>query len=215
MGIIGKSRAILYSNVKLEANLNPIRKADRKPCVILHGILTARDTRVLAGLLNEQVLAEKDGHLPVLPIQLSPYQVRLLPMNQEAFGILNQVQNLNYRGNNPLRMMIDSRGISENKSDIKEIIRAANADWVPITVLLGRTDIAGRTVSAKARNLYPGERAGKQIAENLDPEAILWGLFGVVDDVIQSQKGGNFPMDVGVNPFPRNFDYSTVPSFLA
>lgn len=114
----GKVYNIAYSN----------EKGEKENCVIIHSSVGAVE-RCMYAILEEALKLER----PVLPLWLSPVQLRVLPVNNEAH--LEFCKNLNFEG---IRFDIDDR----NEKLGKKLVRARQ-EWVPYVIVVGDNEIAG------------------------------------------------------------------------
>ena len=80
--------------------------------------------------LLEQALKSKR---PVLPLWLSPIQVRLVPMNNSLLSFAEEIANKLERES--IRVDIDDRSLTLNKK-----IREAEMEWVPMIVVIGEKE---------------------------------------------------------------------------
>ncbi len=105
----------------------------RKYPLILHLSPTGAVERVIYALLERADAQQKEGKHPILPIWLSPTQIRLCPVNDEfnkwADELANKIAEQNIR--------ID---IDDNSESIQKKIRDSEVDWVPYTVVLGQKE---------------------------------------------------------------------------
>lgn len=101
---------------------------EKQNCVIIHSSVGAIE-RCMYAILEEALKLER----PVLPLWLSPVQLRIVPVNNEAH--LGYCQNLNFDG---IRFDIDDR----NEKLGKKLVRARQ-EWVPYVVVIGENEING------------------------------------------------------------------------
>lgn len=114
----GKVYNIVYAN----------ENGEKENCVIIHSSVGAIE-RCMYAILEEALKLER----PVLPLWLSPVQLRILPVNNEAH--LDYCKSLNFEG---IRFDIDDR----NEKLGKKLVRARQ-EWVPYVVVIGENEING------------------------------------------------------------------------
>ena len=105
----------------------------RKYPVILHLSPSGAIERVIYALLEKSHMEHQAGKNPVLPLWLSPVQVRICPLNdsfiKEAEKVADKLEK------ECIRVDIDDRTESVQKK-----IRDAETDWCPLIVVLGEKE---------------------------------------------------------------------------
>lgn len=114
----GKVYNIVYAN----------ENGEKENCVIIHSSVGAVE-RCMYAVLEEALKLER----PVLPLWLSPVQLRILPVSNDAH--LDFCENLNFDG---IRFDIDDR----NEKLGKKLVRARQ-EWVPYVVVVGDNEVSG------------------------------------------------------------------------
>ncbi len=99
-----------------------------KGCIICHSSVGSIERWMYA--LLEQALKSKR---PVLPLWLSPIQVRLVPMNNSLLSFAEEIANK--LESESIRVDIDDRSLTLNKK-----IREAEMEWVPMIVVIGEKE---------------------------------------------------------------------------
>jgi threonyl-tRNA synthetase len=99
------------------------------------------------------------GKAPMLPLWLSPTQVRLIPISDK---FLDKVEQLAQQiAQHCVRVDID-----DSASTLQKKIREAEQEWVPYIIVVGEREIESRTLSVRDRELK-----GKQ--ENMTAEQLI------------------------------------------
>ncbi|OQD58599.1 threonyl-tRNA synthetase [Methanobrevibacter arboriphilus JCM 13429 = DSM 1125] len=101
--------------------------------IILHCSPTGSIERVICSLL-EKTAIEINEKPPMLPIWLSPIQVRVIPVGEKHLEYANQVAD--EIAFNNIRVDVDDRDERVGKK-----IRNAATDWVPYTIVIGDKEI--------------------------------------------------------------------------
>lgn len=114
----GKVYNIVYSN----------ENGEKENCVIIHSSVGAVE-RCMYAILEEALKLDR----PVLPLWLSPVQLRILPVSNDAH--LRFCQSLNFFG---VRFDIDDR----NEKLGKKLVRARQ-EWVPYVIVVGDNEVNG------------------------------------------------------------------------
>lgn len=122
----GKVYNIVYAN----------EKGEKENCVIIHSSVGAVE-RCMYAILEEALKKER----PVLPLWLSPVQLRVVPVNNDAH--LDFCKQLKFDG---IRFDIDDR---EEKLG-KKLVRARQ-EWVPYVIVVGDNEVGGRKFKVNDR----------------------------------------------------------------
>ncbi len=122
---------------------------------IIHTALIGTIERYLYTLFDKAVKEEQLGKKPVLPIWLTPTQVRILPLSNEylklADGIMKKIEAEN------IRVDIDDR---EETLDKK--IRDAETRWIHYIIVIGPKELNKKSFPVRIR----GKKTSKQMSIN-------------------------------------------------
>ncbi len=114
----------------------------RKTPLILHCSASGAIERVMYALLEKAKFMLDAKRLPMLPVWLSPTQVRIIPVSEkyleEAKKIADSIQ---------ARVDIDDRNETLNKK-----IRDANTEWIPYIVVLGEKEVKEGKLTVTVRS---------------------------------------------------------------
>ncbi len=112
--------------------------------LMLHASISGAIERNLYALLETAFLESKKGKKPMLPLWLSPTQVRVLPVGEEqleySFKILEDLEK------SGIRTDIDDRDLRLGKK-----IRDAEKEWVPYIIVIGDDEIKNSTINIRSR----------------------------------------------------------------
>ncbi|OYT54945.1 MAG: threonine--tRNA ligase [Candidatus Altiarchaeales archaeon ex4484_2] len=154
--------------------------------LMLHASLSGSIDRDVYALLEKAYLDSRKGKKPMLPLWLSPTQVRLLPLSDEFMDLANDLADRLEKNN--LRVDIDDRNESVGKK-----IREAEKEWIPLIIVLGAKEAeSGKyTIRVRERN--------EQVEQSLD-------------ELINEVRGeiGDEPF----KPLPLSRKLSTRPRFV-
>ncbi len=115
--------------------------AKRNP-LILHLSPSGAIERVLYGLLEKAAADAKAGKPPMLPVWLSPTQVRIVPVSSDQLGYANElIPRLN-----GIRADLD-----DTSDTLAKKIRRAEKEWVPYIVVVGRKEIESGRLNVRIR----------------------------------------------------------------
>ncbi|MGL6297568.1 MAG: threonine--tRNA ligase, partial [Methanobacteriaceae archaeon] len=117
--------------------------------IILHCSPTGSVERVICSLLEKTATDLKEGqskeHPPMLPVWLSPSQVRIIPIADRHISFCEDLADQLATAN--IRADIDDRSETLGKK-----IRSAGKDWVPYTIVIGDKEMEGDTYSISIRD---------------------------------------------------------------
>jgi len=109
------------------------RDNKKKFPIILHLSPSGAIERVIYALLERECMRQDKGKHPMLPLWLSPTQVRLCPMND---GMIKFCDSLSKKLDKEcIRSDIDDRVESISKK-----VREAEVDWIPYSVVIGERE---------------------------------------------------------------------------
>jgi threonyl-tRNA synthetase len=121
---------------------------ERRP-TILHCSPSGAIERCIYGLLEKEAMRAERGEVPMLPVWLSPTQIRVLPVSEKHLDFAKQVsEKLNCR--------VD---IDDREDTVGKRIREAGREWIPYVVVIGDKEVeTGRinvTVRAESQSNRP------------------------------------------------------------
>jgi threonyl-tRNA synthetase len=132
---LDKAATLSTDQIDIEnADFYNIRFTDRdnkkKLPVILHCSPSGAVERVIYALLEKEYMNQKAGRNPMLPLWLSPTQVRLAPVNDKMIPYCEKLADK--LGKSGIRVDIDDRVESVSKK-----VREAEVDWIPYSIVIG------------------------------------------------------------------------------
>ncbi|RPJ51496.1 MAG: threonine--tRNA ligase, partial [Methanobacteriota archaeon] len=134
-------------------------KGEKQYPLILHCSPSGAIERDIYALLEKAYREQMTGKAPMLPLWLSPTQVRIIPISDKY---LDKVEALGQQiASHCIRVDID-----DSSSTLQKKIREAEQEWVPYTIVVGEKEIESGTLSVRDR-----EQKGKQ--ENLTAEQLI------------------------------------------
>jgi threonyl-tRNA synthetase len=134
-------------------------KGDKQFPLILHCSPSGAIERDIYALLEKAYFEQMAGKAPMLPLWLSPTQVRLIPLSDK---FLDKVEQLAQQITTH-RIRVD---IDDSASTLQKKIREAEQEWIPYVIVVGEKEIETGTLSARIRELK-----GKQ--ESLTVEQLI------------------------------------------
>lgn len=119
------------------------KDGSKKGCIIVHSSMGSIE-RWMYALLEQ---AEKDrmlGKPPMLPVWLSPTQVRVIPVSsdyqKEALKIVDELERVGIRAD-----------IDDRDETVAKKIRDAEVEWIPFIVVVGKKEVEERILSVRIR----------------------------------------------------------------
>jgi threonyl-tRNA synthetase len=108
---------------------------------VLHCSPSGAIERCIYALLEKAAMEAENGKVPMLPVWLSPTQVRIVTISEKHMSFAEEVsKKLN------CRVDIDDRDLSIGKK-----IREAGREWIPYVVVIGDKEIEEGTVNVTIR----------------------------------------------------------------
>jgi threonyl-tRNA synthetase len=117
-------------------------KGEKRHPLILHLSPSGAVERVMYALLEKAAAATKAGKPPMLPVWLSPTQVRLVPVSEDQ---LEHARSLIPRF---LGIRTD---LDDSTDTLGKKIRRAEKDWVPYVVVVGKKEIESGILNVRVR----------------------------------------------------------------
>jgi len=141
-------------------------KGEKQYPLILHCSPSGAIERDIYALLEKAYREQMTGKSPMLPLWLSPTQVRLIPISDK---FLDKVDALAAQiSQHNIRVDID-----DSSSTLQKKIREAEQEWVPYIIVVGEKEIESGTLSVRDR-----EQKGKQ--EALTVEQLVSKVSGKI-----------------------------------
>ena len=119
-------------------------KGERHHPLILHCSPSGAVERCIYALLEKAYKQQQKGEPPMLPIWLSPTQVRIIPMSDK---FLKHCEKLAEKLEaNKLRVAIDDRPLTLQKR-----VREAEMEWIPYIIVAGQKEIESEVLPVRDR----------------------------------------------------------------
>jgi threonyl-tRNA synthetase len=112
--------------------------------LMLHASISGSIDRNVFALLETAYLRSQKGVKPMLPLWLSPTQVRLAPLSEEYAAYTKDIADTLEK--NRIRVDIDDRNETVGKK-----IRDAETDWIPYIIVLGENEKKSGRFKARVR----------------------------------------------------------------
>ena len=125
-------------------------KGEKQYPLVLHCSPSGGIERGIYALLEKAYRDSLKGKAPILPLWLSPTQVRIIPVSEkfldDAEKLMKQIES------NKIRVDVDDRALSLGKR-----VRAAEKEWINYVLVIGEKELSSDVLPVRDRN------AGKQI----------------------------------------------------
>ncbi len=119
-------------------------KGEKQYPLILHNSPSGAVERCVYALLEKAYKEQQKGKSPMLPLWLSPTQVRLIPISDQ---FLEKVQEIAADlETNCIRVDID-----DTANTLQKRIREAETEWTPYIVVVGQKEIESNVLSVRVR----------------------------------------------------------------
>ena len=142
-------------------------KGEKQNPLILHCSPSGAIERCVYALLEKAYKEQQKGKLPMLPLWLSPTQVRLIPIsdsfNEKVAEIANKV------AVHCIRVDIDDR-----TSTLQKKIRDAEMEWVPYIIVVGQRELESGVLAVRDREAH-----GK--VQNMKLDELITKISGKVE----------------------------------
>jgi threonyl-tRNA synthetase len=115
----------------------------KKGCIILHSSVGSIERWIYALLENAEKTA-KAKKAPMLPVWLSPTQVRVIPISSDqqkyAENILNGLREKDIRAD-----------LDDREQTVSSKVRDAETEWIPYIAVVGKAEETERSLSVRVR----------------------------------------------------------------
>jgi threonyl-tRNA synthetase len=108
---------------------------------ILHCSPSGAIERCIYGLLEKEAMKAEEGGVPMLPLWLSPTQVRVLPIADKHMDYAMEVAD-------KLNCRVD---IDDREDTVGKKIREAGREWIPYVVVVGDSELESGTINVTVR----------------------------------------------------------------
>jgi len=143
-------------------------KGEKQFPLILHCSPSGAIERDIYALLEKAYREQMTGKAPMLPVWLSPTQVRLIPISDK---FMNKVEEI--------AVKIESRcirvDVDDSSSTLQKKIREAEQEWVPYIIVIGEKELESGMLSVRER-----ENRGAQ--QNLTIDNLIEKIKAKIED---------------------------------
>jgi len=122
-------------------------KGEKQYPLILHCSPSGGIERCVYALLEKAYREQQNGKLPMLPLWLSPTQVRLIPISDSFTEKVEEIAK--EIAAHCIRVDIDDRA-----STLQKKIREAEMEWVPYIIVVGQRELESGVLSVRDREAH-------------------------------------------------------------
>jgi threonyl-tRNA synthetase len=122
-------------------------KGEKQYPLILHCSPSGAIERCIYALLEKAYKEQQSGKLPMLPLWLSPSQVRLIPMSDKYLEKVEEIAK--EMEAHCIRVDIDDRAFTMQKR-----VREAETEWVPYVIVVGQREIESGILPVRDREAH-------------------------------------------------------------
>jgi len=122
-------------------------KGEKQNPLILHCSPSGAIERCVYALLEKAYKEQQNGKLPMLPLWLSPTQVRLIPISDSYTEKVEEIAKK--IAAHCMRVDIDDRA-----STLQKRVRAAEMEWVPYVIVVGQKELESGILSVRDRETH-------------------------------------------------------------
>jgi len=119
-------------------------KGEKQYPLILHCSPSGAIERDIYALLEKAYREQMKGKAPMLPLWLSPTQVRLIPISDKFLGKVEEIAK-------QITAHCIRADIDDSSSTLQKKIREAEQEWIPYIIVVGEKEIASGTLSVRDR----------------------------------------------------------------
>ena len=160
-------------------------KGEKQYPLILHCSPSGAIERDIYALLEKAYREQMAGKAPMLPLWLSPTQVRLIPISDKYLDKMEELAT--QISAHCIRVDID-----DSASTLQKKVREAEQEWIPYIIVVGEKEIESGTLSVRVRELK-----GQQ--QNLTAEK----LIAIVSEKIAGKPYKPLPLPLLMSKRPQ------------
>ncbi|MEM3666997.1 MAG: threonine--tRNA ligase [Candidatus Bathyarchaeia archaeon] len=159
-------------------------KGEKNYPLILHCSPSGAIERCIYALLEKAFKEQQSGKPPMLPLWLSPTQVRIIPMSSDY---LKHAENIAKTINeHNIRVDIDDRALTLQKR-----IREAEMEWIPYIIVIGQKEIQSTILPVRDRKA--GEIRRMKLEE----------LISEIENIVKGKPFKQLPLPIYLSTRPQ------------
>jgi threonyl-tRNA synthetase len=159
--------------------------------LILHCSPSGAIERVIYALLEKEAIKMSKGQKPMLPVWLSPTQIRFIPVGSDFVKTCEKFIEEFNKESPYVHIRAD---IDDREESVSRKIRDAEQEWMPIIVVVGEKESKNKTFTPRFRNKTIGE---ENHAYKLD------GLYNLIYEITSDYPQHKIPLSVHMSKRPK------------
>ena len=159
--------------------------------LILHCSPSGAIERAIYALLEEQAIKMKKGQKPMLPLWLSPTQIRFVPVTSD---FVNTCNNFIEEFNKKSSFIHIRADIDDREESVSRKIRDAEKEWIPVIVVVGEKESKSKKFVPRFRD----ESIGKTNHEYKIDE-----LYKLITQITSDYPQHMIPLSVNLSKRPK------------
>ncbi|MBU0496708.1 MAG: threonine--tRNA ligase [Candidatus Thermoplasmatota archaeon] len=120
----------------------------QKHPLILHCSPSGAIERVIYTLLEKEAIKMNQGHKPMLPLWLSPTQIRFIPVSSEYTTTCESFITAFNTKSSYIHLRAD---IDDREESVSKKIRDAEKEWIPVIIVVGEKETTQKTFTPRFR----------------------------------------------------------------
>jgi len=167
------------------------KEGKAKHPLILHCSPSGAIERVIYALLEKEAIKMNKGKKPMLPLWLSPTQIRFIPVNGD---FVKPCENFIDDFNKKSPYVHIRADIDDREESVSRKIRDAEKEWTPIIVVVGEKETKSKTFTPRfrAKNIGKDNQSYK-----------LDELYKLINDITSSYPQHRIPLSVRLSKRPK------------
>jgi threonyl-tRNA synthetase len=194
--ILNKASALSTDQIDIEnGERYDIKFTDKdgrmKHPLILHCSPSGAIERVIYALLEKEAIKMNKGEKPMLPLWLSPTQIRFIPVRNDFVGICEKfIKEIDEKS-----LFIHIRtDIDDREESVSKKIRDAEKDWIPIIIVIGDSEKDSKRFKPRFRNKSVGDK---------NKEYSIEQLYSLIVDKTQKYPQQTLPLHKYLSKRPK------------
>jgi threonyl-tRNA synthetase len=122
-------------------------KGEKLNPLILHCSPSGAIERCVYALLEKAYRTQQKGELPMLPLWLSPTQVRLIPISDGFTGKVEEIAE-------KIAACYIRVDIDDRSATLQKRIRDAEREWVPYVIVIGQRELESGVLAVRDREMH-------------------------------------------------------------
>jgi len=151
---------------------------------ILHASISGSIDRCLYALLEREAMKMNKGEKPMLPLWLSPTQVRFIPVGQEFVEDCRKFAEELEKMGDGIKVRVD---IDDREESVAKKIREAEREWIPIIIVVGEKEKESRKFKPRFRRAELDD--GKE-------EYTIEDLFKLIEKRVKDYPQDRLPLSI-------------------